>query len=474
MVRIVQEPTQTRHTLPSPLGSLMINTPNADRPHDQQDLLLLLQRYRLVLNMTHNQEMPRHGLVESLVRRQNLAQLRQSLEQMASVDIAQQLEVLAPEDQLFIWDHLTEKQKEDILREASISVLHVLGRRDPRKERSGVKAFKLQEGRLREIAIDTPEDLPKSNPIWIDLVAPSFEERVWVGDFFDIDIPDPDRLGDLESSARFYVEENGEIHLHSDFLLDREDMSHNVIVAFILYHNILFSIRKEELPVFRLQRLRARSNPGYVSDAMDVLLDLYAADAEYSAEALEDVYRGLGGAGKKVLNEHITDEEAAAVLSIATHEEDLNGLIRRNMLDTRRAVSFLMRSRFLNKQQSRDAQQILRDIESIDGHTTFLFGKINFLMDATVGFINVNQNKVIKRLTVVNVVFMPLNILASIGGMSEFSTATQDFPKSISYGAFIIFLAIIGWLTYLLLRFFETREKRGRRTVRKAMQSGSP
>ena len=406
--------------------------------------------------------MPRHGLVESLVRRQNLAQLRQSLEQMSSEDIAHQLEILSPEDQLFIWDQIHEKKKEAILREVSISVLSVLGRRDPRKERTGIKAFKLQERRLREIAVDAPEDLPQSNPVWIDLVAPTFEERVWVGDFFGIDIPDPDHLGDLEASARFYVEENGEIHLHSDFLLDREDLSRSVTVAFILHNKILFSIRKEELPIFRLQRLRALSNPGYVSDAMDVLLDLYAADAEYSAEALEDVYRGLEHAGKQVRNENMTDDEAASVLSMATHEEDLNGLIRKNMLDTRRAISFLMRSRFLGKQQFQDGQQILRDIESIDGHTTFLFGKIKFLMDATVGFINVNQNKVIKRLTIVNVVFMPLNILAGMGGMSEFSIVTQDFPRSVSYGAFVVFLGVVGWLTYLLLRFIELREQRKR------------
>jgi magnesium transporter len=70
----------------------------------------------------------------------------------------------------------------------------------------------------------------------------------------------------------------------------------------------------------------------------------------------------------------------------------------------------------------------LRDIESLDGHTAFLFDKINFLMDAAVGFININQKKVIKRLTVVSVVFMPLNILAGIGGMSEFTMMTEGVP----------------------------------------------
>ena len=134
----------------------------------------------------------------------------------------------------------------------------------------------------------------------------------------------------------------------------------------------------------------------------------------------------------------MTDEEAAKMLAEIAQEEDLNGRIRRNVLDTRRAVSFLMRGKFSDRHQLDDAQQILRDIESLDGHTTFLFGKINFLMDATVGFININQNKVIKRLTVLSVVFMPLNVIAGIGGMSEFSMMTQGIPWPISYAIFTI------------------------------------
>jgi hypothetical protein len=81
-------------------------------------------------------------------------------------------------------------------------------------------------------------------------------------------------------------------------------------------------------------------------------------------------------------------------------------------------------------------KQILRDIESLDGHTSFLFGKINFLMDATVGFININQNKRVSKLTTFSVVFVPLNIIAGIGGMSEFSMMTQGMPWPLAYGAF--------------------------------------
>jgi len=443
----------------------MQKEPAAKYYNSHQAVLDLLQKHKLIADLVHKQDMPHHGLVEALVRKENIAQLQQILNHLPPSEIAHILEELPPEDQLLIWEHLDDDHKQPILLEAPVSVLQILGKQDYKTEKSRVKAFNLREGRLHEISINAPQDLLEAKPIWIDLVAPTFEDRIWVGDIFGIEIPDPDKLNDLESSARFYVEENGEIHLHSDFLLDKEDVSRNVAVAFILYRDILFSIRKEELPIFRLQRLRALSQPNYVSDSRDMLLDLYAANAEYSADALEDIYLALESVGNQVLSKQISDEDAAKILIDIANEEDLNGRIRRNVMDTRRAVSFLMRSKFLAKNQLEYSQQILRDIESLDGHTAFLFDKINFLMDASVGFININQNKVVKRLTVVSVVFMPLNVLAGIGGMSEFSMMTEGIAWPVSYSIFTIGLVVVGWLTFAILRFLENREhaKSGKR-----------
>lgn len=409
----------------------------------------------------HKQDMPRHELVETLVRKQNLAKLQNMLNAVSPQVVAQILEELSPEDQVFIWEQINNERKEAIIRDVPIAVLHALGKREFSSEKSSIKVFELHEGRLRESVISSRNELANIKPIWVDMVNPSFEERIWVGALFGIELPDPDKLGDLESSARFYLDDNGDINLLSDLLLDKEDVSQSVPVAFLLHGDTLFSLRKVDLPVFRLQRLRALSQPNYVLDARDVLIDLYAADAEYSADALEGVYHGLRVVSKQVLNSNELGEQADEMLTAIAHEEDLNGLIRRNVLDTRRAVSFLMRSKILNKQQFEDAQQIFRDIDSLDGHTSFIFDKINFLMDATVGFINNNQNKNVKRLTVVSVVFMPLNVLAGIGGMSEYSMMTLGVPWPISYGLFTIAL-VVGWLTYLLLGYFERREKLGK------------
>lgn len=407
----------------------------------------------------------KHKIVESLVRKQNLVDIQRLFEQLDAEAVASILEASSAEDRFILWSLIRAERRESI-RLVMSAQPHTDGQTDlkQRTRNMRIRVFDLYEGRLRQIPIDSKDDLARVKPIWIDLVMPEDEHLAWAEDIFGVELPNPRDLTDLESSARFYVEDNGEIHLHSDFLLDRKDESGNVAVAFILNEDVLFSVRAKELPVFRLQRLRARAQSGYVTDAKDVLLDLYAAEVEYSANALEDVYTELEEVGRQVFKSQMTDEEAANILAAIAAEEDLNGRIRRNVLDTRRALSFLMRGKFLSKIQGEDVREILRDIESLDGHTAFLFNKINFQMDATVGFININQNKDLKRLTIISVIFMPLNLLAGVGGMSEYSMMTQGLPWEASYALFTIGLVIVGWVTFKGLKFFENRTLETRAT----------
>ena len=282
-----------------------------------------------------------------------------------------------------------------------------------------INVFVLQNGRLSQVNIDSRDDLARASPVWVDLTDPDEEERDWVRGIYGVTLPDEDEVKDIEASARYYEGDNGDLHLRSDFLLEEDEGESRVVtVAFILARNMLFSMHSDDLPVFRLVRMRARSRPGSIGDFKDVLLDLYATDVEYSADALEGIYQNLEEVSRSVLQKDFSDQDAAESLSAMAREEDLNGRIRRNMMDTRRAVSFLMRGRLLNSDQFDDARQILRDIESLDGHTAFLFDKINFLMDATVGFININQNKIIKIFSVASVAFLPPTLIASIYGMN--------------------------------------------------------
>ena len=81
------------------------------------------------------------------------------------------------------------------------------------------------------------------------------------------------------------------------------------------------------------------------------------------------------------------------------------------------------------------------------------------LMDARGSIVNNNMNQLIKNLTIINIIFLPLNVIAGIGGMSEYSVVTEGIPKWVSYGLFTLGLVAIGWLTLIFLKRMNAPKK---------------
>lgn len=429
-------------------------------------LAAILEKQRLIGGMIKKQNMPHNARIESVVLKQHDVELQNYIAAHASNEIAASLKQLSLEDAQWVWTRVPAHRQNEILWEMSNQLREYLAQgRVPDFESAKVSVFELTDGRLKQVEIHSRNDLENVKPIWIDLLNTSKAEREFIGAHFNLELPDPLNETELEVSSRFFIDSKDAIHLHSNFLLDRLGEARSVSVLFILHGGIIFSLRDEELPVFKLQKRRALTQPGYVTDCVDVLLDLYAADVECSADSLEGIYATLNAVGKMVLNERVSDDQAAITLSNIAEEESENGRIRGNILDTQRALNFLLRARLLKDSQIEDAKQVMRNIESLNSHTAFLFDKINFLMDATIGFININQNKRVNQLTVFSVVFMPINILAGIGGMSEFSMMTQGIDWQYAYGGFAIASIAIGYSTFVGLKYFE-KQRTARIAVR--------
>ncbi len=421
----------------------------------------LLKKQKLIEGLVKNQSTPHQMLVESMVERQHLVELETFMSKLAVADIVEILQALPPDEAAMLWPCVPAGRSTDVLWEISDELRETLEDvAGPRLAESRVNVFELIGGRIRQSPIKGRKDLEGKKPIWIDLLNASPTQRAYIGEFYRLDLPDPGDATDLEVSNRFLIEENASLNLHSNFLLDRGGKSRSVPVAFILHKDILFSLRNEDLPVFRLQRRRVETVPGYATDCFDLLLNLYGLDVEYSADSLEDIYKTLSRVGKHVLSETMTDEEAASVLSDIAEEEDLNGRIRSNIMDTQRAIVFLMTAKVLGEAQVSEAKQVLRNIDSLNSHTAFLFDKINFLMDATIGFININQNRRVTQLTMFNLVALPINILAGIGGMSEYSAMTAGIPMPVAYAAFAGGAGVLGWLTYRVVRRADLKARR--------------
>ncbi|MGB2248429.1 MAG: magnesium/cobalt transporter CorA [Alcanivorax sediminis] len=277
--------------------------------------------------------------------------------------------------------------------------------------------FAIENGVLREkesagegIAAGHPQETT-----WVDVVEPDEQELSQVESFFEDTLPADDKE-EIESSARYFSDEHG-LHVHSLFLHQSDGRSRTSTVAFVVQEERLISFRDDvRMADFRLMRMRIRRGWVKASQPMDILLSILDQKVENLADAIEDVHRDLEQVGYSVLEEE--NGELDQDIERLARLEDTNGKIRLCLMDTQRAISFIQRYVRSDKYRRRTCAEIQHDIDTLLSHTTFLFDKINFLMDAAQGFINIQQNQIIKIFSIAAVVFLPPTMIASIYGMN--------------------------------------------------------
>jgi magnesium transporter len=279
-----------------------------------------------------------------------------------------------------------------------------------------LRLFRINGSLIQEIRCQ-PEELGVllRDAHWIDAHEPNEQERGLLERVLHTDLPEFDDVEEIEASARCFVDQIG-IHVHSLFLAQSEGRHQTVNVACILQKERLVTIREGDLADFRLLRMRARRGQVEAASPQDLLVTLLDQKVENHADTLEDLHRQLERVSFLVLEDEEAELEEA--ISQLARLEDSNGKIRLCLMDTQRDISFLLRHFRGEQEPSETLREIMRDVETLMSHTTFLFDKINFLMDSTQGFINIEQNQIIKIFSIAAVVFLPPTLVASIYGMN--------------------------------------------------------
>ncbi|WP_313449563.1 magnesium/cobalt transporter CorA [Pseudescherichia sp.] len=303
-----------------------------------------------------------------------------------------------------------------------------------------LSAFQLENNRLTRLEVEEAPTL--IDAVWVDLVEPDDDERNRVQTDLGQSLATRPELEDIEASARFFEDEDG-LHIHSFFFFeDAEDHAGNSTVAFTIRDGRLFTLRERELPAFRLYRMRARSQAMVDGNAYELLLDLFETKIEQLADEIENIYSDLEKLSRVIMEGQQGDEYDEALSALA-EQEDIGWKVRLCLMDTQRALNFLVRKARLPGSQLEQAREILRDIES-------LFQKVNFLMQAAMGFINIEQNRIIKIFSVVSVVFLPPTLVASSYGMNfEFM---PELHWSFGYPGAIVFMMLAGLAPYLYFK----------------------
>ena len=251
-----------------------------------------------------------------------------------------------------------------------------------------INAFAINDSRLLRID-DEPAEL--SSAIWLDLLEPTGEEREMLQEGLGQSLASFLELEDIEASARFFEDEDG-LHLHSFFYCeDEENYADLASVAFTIRDGRLFTLRDRELPAFRLYRMRSRSQRLLECNAYEVLLDLFETKIEQLADVIENVYADLEKLSRVILN-GTQDEAFDEALNTLTEQEDTSSKVRLCLMDTQRALGFLVRKTRLPPNQLEQAREM--------------------------GYINIEQNKIMKFFSVVSVMFLPATLVASTYGMN--------------------------------------------------------
>ena len=278
-----------------------------------------------------------------------------------------------------------------------------------------LSAFKVDNKRLQRLDLEEGDAL--TDALWVDISEPEEHERQLIQTQFNQELATSPELDDIEASARFFEDDDG-LHVHSFFYYeDADDHAGNSTVAFTLRDGRLYTLRERELPAFRLYRMRARKQTMQDGNGYEILLDLFETKIEQLADEIENIYSHLETLSRAIMKGK-QDDEFDKALSALAEQEDIGWKVRLCLMDTQRALNFLVRRTRLPANQLEQAREILRDIESLLPHNESLFQKVNFLMQAAMGFINIEQSRIIKIFSVVSVVFLPPTLVASSYGMN--------------------------------------------------------
>jgi magnesium transporter len=290
------------------------------------------------------------------------------------------------------------------------------------KDEAMIRGFVVENDRLRSV-----EDVPGriGEVIWVDLESPSVEEETALEQQLGIEIPSREEMEEIEVSSRLYYEEGAAFMTATLPARTESDDLLMAPVTFVLAGERLITIRYHEPRAFQTFPRRAeRVNLGCVNGEA-VLVALLEASVDRLADILERVQRDIDAISRNIFQHPdlppMKGEDLHQVLRDIGRKGDLTSNIRDSLVTLQRLAGFLGHVR-TQRRSSKDiavrVKTLARDIQSLTDHSSFLSQKTTFLLDATLGVINIQQNAIIKIFSIAAVVFLPPTLIASVYGMN--------------------------------------------------------
>ncbi|MGO4836255.1 magnesium transporter CorA family protein, partial [Rhizobiaceae sp. 2RAB30] len=286
-----------------------------------------------------------------------------------------------------------------------------------------IKAFVIDQDRLRLVG-----DLSTSSSqvVWADLVSPTKDEEAQIEAWIGVEIPTREEMEEIEISSRLYVEDG--VYFMTATLPAHSEGDDPIIspVTFVLAGNRLVTIRYHEPRAFQTFPIRAEKASIGCTNAETILIGFLEAIVDRLADVLERASRDVELLSKDIFNPTETkaskrDRSFQLLLKQLGRKESLTSNMRDSLATLQRLSGFMAHATGQNK-NGKDVRArvktLSRDVASLADHSSFLSQKITFLLDATLGMINIEQNAIINIVSLAAVVYLQPNLDASFNGMN--------------------------------------------------------
>jgi magnesium transporter len=306
------------------------------------------------------------------------------------------------------------------------------GRCDMLTEGTMLRAYRREDCRLVPTELDLISHSPPADAagaLWLDLITPTREEVHFAEHLLGISIPTQEEAQEIEVSARLYHEDGAEFMTMTGVSQLESEAPMTTPISFILKGETLATIRYAQPKPFFTYATRAQKTGAVPCiNSEQVMLGLVEALIERMAEALEKTGRNLERLSRQVFRYKPPGGTASksrdfqAIIEEIGARGDLLAMVRESLVSLNRLLAYHNTTGKAADGPSKDAvawvKDMLQDIVALSDHATYLSNKTNFLLDATLGLINLEQNQIIKIFSIAAVCLMPPTLIASSYGMN--------------------------------------------------------
>jgi magnesium transporter len=302
---------------------------------------------------------------------------------------------------------------------------------------------------LERVPVASDTDVPE-NAIWFDLVGPTQQEDKLVERRVGIAVPTREEMQEIEVTSRLYVE-NGARYMTATLMCQSDtDMPKTTAVTFILSGHRLITVRYDEpRPFMIVGHKLARVCPAGASGE-SVLMELLDAVIDRAADILERIGLEVDQVSHEIFEPEASVTERSksypVILKTIGRKGDLTSKVRESLVSIGRLLLYLANeadSMRWAKEPRAQLRGMQRDVQSLSDHAAYLTNKIQFLLDALLGMVTLDQNNVIKIFSVAAVVLLPPSLVGTIYGMNFKRMPELDWVWGYPMALVLILLAAV-------------------------------